>query len=87
VRHRRVRSLQGLPAAVDLFSLSGSTRTLVAAAIAIVPAILRLRAHMLAGSDRAVAGVWYQAPATSGLRVEPVYQSTLTSVIRIYSID
>jgi hypothetical protein len=42
---------------------------------------------MLAVSEHAAAGVWHQVPATSGMRVEPVYQETGTSVIRIYPID
>jgi hypothetical protein len=43
---------------------------------------------MLAASDRAIAGVWHQMPpVTSGIRVEAVYQDTLTSLIRIYAID
>ena len=42
-------------------------------------------AHMLTVSDRSAAGVWHQMPATSGLRVDPLYPETGTSVVRIYS--
>ena len=45
------------------------------------------RAHMLAVSDRAAAGVWYQVPATAGIRIDPIFQGTGTSIIRIYPID
>jgi heat shock protein HtpX len=45
------------------------------------------RAHQLAVSDRAAAGVWYQMPATSSLRVEPIGRDIGTSVIRIYPIE
>jgi len=41
-------------------------------------------AHILTASDRAAAGVWYQMPATSGLRVDPLYPETGTSIVRIY---
>jgi hypothetical protein len=46
-----------------------------------------VRAHMLAVSDRAAAGVWHQIAATSGIRVDPIYQATGTSLVRIYPID
>ncbi len=45
------------------------------------------RAHMLAASDRAVAGVWYQARSTAVMRVDAIDQTTTTSLIRIYPID
>jgi len=45
------------------------------------------RAHMLAASDRAAAGVWYQIPAMSGIRVGAIYEQTGASIIRIYAID
>jgi Zn-dependent protease with chaperone function len=48
---------------------------------------LGARAHMLAVSDRAAAGVWHQMPATSGMRVDALYPETGTSIIRIYVID
>ncbi len=44
-------------------------------------------AHMLAASDRVVAGVWHQVPATSGIRVDPIYRQTATAIIRIYPLD
>jgi hypothetical protein len=44
-------------------------------------------AHMLAVSDRAAAGVWHQMPPVSSLRVDPIYQWTGTSIIRMYPID
>jgi hypothetical protein len=44
------------------------------------------RAHMLAASEHAVAGVWHQIPASAGMRVEPIYQATGTSLVRVYSI-
>ena len=44
-------------------------------------------AHMLAASDHVVAGVWHQMPPVPGLRVDAVYQQSMTSVIRIYPID
>jgi heat shock protein HtpX len=44
-------------------------------------------AHVLAVSDRAAAGVWYQAAPTSSLGVEPMYQGIGTSIVRIYAID
>jgi heat shock protein HtpX len=44
-------------------------------------------AHMLAISEQAAAGVWYQFPATSGMRVDPIDDATGTSVIRVYAID
>ena len=42
-------------------------------------------AHMLTVSDRSAAGVWYQMPATSGIRVDPLYPEMGTSIVRIYS--
>jgi heat shock protein HtpX len=45
------------------------------------------RAQMLAAADRAVAGVWHQVRPTAGMRVEAIYQTTATSLIRIYRID
>jgi hypothetical protein len=45
------------------------------------------RAQMLAVSDRAAAGVWHQVPIGSGVRVEPIYQTTATAIIRVYAID
>jgi heat shock protein HtpX len=45
------------------------------------------RAHTLAVSDRAAAGVWFQMPATSTLRVDPISETLGSSVIRIYEID
>ena len=45
------------------------------------------RAHMLSASDRAMAAVWHQFRPAAGMRVEPIYQGTSTSLIRIYSID
>jgi hypothetical protein len=45
------------------------------------------RAHALAVSDHAAAGVWYQMPATSSIRVDPIYQWTGTSIVRTYAID
>ena len=44
-------------------------------------------AHMLAVSDRAAAGVWHQMPPVSSLSVDPIYQWTGTSIIRMYPID
>lgn len=43
-------------------------------------------AHLLSASDRAAAGVWYQAAPTAAMRVEPMDQATGTSTIRIYPI-
>jgi Zn-dependent protease with chaperone function len=43
--------------------------------------------HLLAVSDRAAAGVWFQAAAASTLRLDPVGQGVMASTIRIYSID
>lgn len=45
------------------------------------------RAHMLAVSDRAAAGVWHQMPATPSMTVGPIYQWTGTSLIRVYQLD
>jgi heat shock protein HtpX len=45
------------------------------------------RAHILAVSDRAAAGVWHEIQRTGNMRVEAIPQATGTSVIRIYSID
>jgi Zn-dependent protease with chaperone function len=45
------------------------------------------RAHVLAVSDHAAAGVWYQMPATSSMQIAPIYQSTGTSMIRLYQIN
>jgi hypothetical protein len=45
------------------------------------------RAHVLAASERAAAGVWYQVAATAGLRVDPISGQTGASVVRIYPID
>ena len=45
------------------------------------------RAHMLAVSERAAAGVWYQMPATPSIRIDPISGGMGTSLIRIYSID
>jgi hypothetical protein len=42
---------------------------------------------MLAVSDRAAAGVWHEIPATSGIRVDPIYEGIGTTMIRIYPID
>jgi len=39
-------------------------------------------ARRLEVSERAAAGVWYQGPATSTIRVDPIYQSTVASTIR-----
>jgi hypothetical protein len=44
-------------------------------------------AHMLAASDRAVAGIWHQMLPASGLRVDAVDQERFTALIRIYAID
>jgi Zn-dependent protease with chaperone function len=44
-------------------------------------------AHLLAVSDRAAAGVWYQAAPPSSLTVAPMYQETASSRVRIYAID
>ena len=44
-------------------------------------------AHLLAASDRVVAGVWHQMRVTSGMRVDAADQDTVTSLIRIYTID
>jgi hypothetical protein len=44
-------------------------------------------AHVLAASDRVAAGVWYQAAPASSLGVEPMYQATGSSLVRIYAID
>jgi len=47
-----------------------------------------VHAHMLAASDRVVAGVWHQMPlVTSGIRVDAVYQEAFTATIRIYPIN
>jgi hypothetical protein len=43
--------------------------------------------HMLAVSDRAAAGVWYQSAAPSTMRIDPTGQGVMTATIRIYSID
>jgi hypothetical protein len=43
-------------------------------------------AHLLSASDRAAAGVWYQAATTAGMRVVPMDQATGTSTIRIYPL-
>ena len=45
------------------------------------------RAHMLSVSDRAAAGVWHQVPATPSTSVQPIYQWTGTSLIRVYELD
>jgi Zn-dependent protease with chaperone function len=45
------------------------------------------RPHMLVASDRAAAGVWYEIPATSTLRVDPISEGLGTSVVRIYSVN
>ena len=45
------------------------------------------RPHVLAVSERAAAGVWYQIPATSTLRVDPISAGMGTSIIRIYPIN
>jgi len=45
------------------------------------------RAPMLAVSDRAAAGVWYQFPATTGIRVDPISEGLGTTLVRIYAID
>ncbi len=45
------------------------------------------RAHMLAVSERAAAGVWYQVPATSSISIDPISGGMGTSIIRIYPID
>ena len=45
------------------------------------------RAHMLAMSERAAAGVWYQTPATSSIRIDPISEGMAMSIIRIYPID
>jgi len=42
-------------------------------------------AHIMTASDRSAAGVWYQMPATSGMRVDPLYPETGTSLVRIYA--
>jgi heat shock protein HtpX len=44
-------------------------------------------AHILAVSDRAAAGAWYQTPPTSGMRVAALDAMAGTSIIRIYPID
>jgi Zn-dependent protease with chaperone function len=44
-------------------------------------------AHALAVSDRAAAGVWRRIEPSSGVRIEPIYERTGTSVIRIYPLD
>ena len=44
------------------------------------------RPQLLAVSEHAAAGVWYQVSPTPGLRVEPVSQDMGTSIIRIYSL-
>jgi hypothetical protein len=45
------------------------------------------RAHVLAVSDRAAAGVWYHIAATSSIRVDPISDMTGASIVRIYSIE
>jgi hypothetical protein len=45
------------------------------------------RPHMLAASDHAAAGVWYQAPVVSGLGVDATSPRTATSLIRVYAIE
>jgi Zn-dependent protease with chaperone function len=44
-------------------------------------------AHMLAVSDRVAAGVWFEMPPASRMRVEPLDEATGTSIIRIYSLN
>jgi len=44
-------------------------------------------AHMLAASDRVVAGVWHQFSATTGVRVDAAYGQAATAIIRIYPLD
>jgi len=45
------------------------------------------RPHMLVVADRAAAGVWYEIPPTSSIRVDPISEGIGTSTIRIYSIN
>jgi hypothetical protein len=45
------------------------------------------RPHILAVSDQAAAGVWYESPATSSVRIDPTEEAFGASVIRIYRID
>jgi hypothetical protein len=45
------------------------------------------RAHVLAVSDRAAAGVWYHVPLISSVHIDPMSEGTSTSIIRIYPID
>jgi hypothetical protein len=45
------------------------------------------RAPMLAVSERAAAGLWYQFPATAILRGDAVSEGPGTTLVRIYAID
>jgi hypothetical protein len=42
---------------------------------------------MLAVSERAAAGLWYQFPATAILRGDAVSEGPGTTLVRIYAID
>jgi heat shock protein HtpX len=44
-------------------------------------------AHILAASEHAAAGVWYQVPAAASSRIAPIDEATGISVIRVYAID
>lgn len=43
--------------------------------------------HLIAVSDRAAAGVWYEVSPTAALRVDPIAEGMGRSVVRIYPLD
>jgi hypothetical protein len=45
------------------------------------------RAHLLAVSERAAAGVWFERAPTTTPQIDAIGQGAMASTIRIYSID
>jgi hypothetical protein len=44
-------------------------------------------AHMIAVSENAAAGVWYQVPATRSMRVQAIDDGVGTSLVRVYAVN